>query len=195
MPFADGWSALPSPERERALLRRHWSNRVNFDTDNWCLSVVVVLDDTVIGCQEVSAEKFMLRRVTQSARSWIGREYQSRGFGKEARAAALRLMFDGLGAHAAVTGVFSNNLISQRLVERLGYERNGRDVAVTGTGGAIDVLKYRLTKARWAETSRAMYDVEIEGLEPCLPFFGLDLTTTGGLTERLSPSGRDEARR
>ncbi|EQD45135.1 GCN5-related N-acetyltransferase, partial [mine drainage metagenome] len=60
-----------------------------------------------------------------STGSWLGREHQGRGFGKEMRAAILHLGFATLGAEEALTSAFSDNPASIRVTRGLGYEENG----------------------------------------------------------------------
>ena len=73
------------------------------------------------------------RRARRSSRSfarshtgsWLGREYQGRGLGKEMRAAVLGFAFDGLDALVAETSAFLDNGPSNGVSRALGYEENG----------------------------------------------------------------------
>jgi RimJ/RimL family protein N-acetyltransferase len=86
------------------------------------------------------------------------------------RAAMLALLFDGLGLELAASGAFDHNVASFRVSEKLGYEPAAEDV-VSPRGVPMRRRNFRLTRERWE--SRERPSVEIEGLEPCLPLFGL----------------------
>ena len=74
--------------------------------------------------QGMHARGFAARRTVDTG-SWLGQDYQGRGFGKEMRAAVLALAFDGLGARLAETEAFLDNAASNAVSRALGYEENG----------------------------------------------------------------------
>jgi RimJ/RimL family protein N-acetyltransferase len=86
------------------------------------------------------------------------------------RTAMLALLFDGLRIEVATSGALEGNLASARVSEKLGYEPAGEDVA-SPRGVPVRNRKFRLTRERWRSRDRP--PVEIDGLEPCLPLFGL----------------------
>jgi RimJ/RimL family protein N-acetyltransferase len=102
--------------------------------------------------------------------SWVGRELQRRGYGKEMRSAILHLAFAGLGAEAAVSSCFEDNAASRRVSLALGYSENGRDRAAP-RGVARELVRFRVERARWEAGPRPA--VEVGGLEPCLPLLGI----------------------
>ena len=107
---------------------------------------------------------------TVSTGSWLGREYQGRGLGKEMRSAILHLAFAGLGAAEAYSGAFDDNEASLATSRSLGYVENGHELALR-RGHPDRVINMRLDRTQWAALGRD--DIEIEGLEACLDLFGL----------------------
>jgi hypothetical protein len=76
----------------------------------------------------------------------------------------------GLGAEFAVSDAFSDNLASLGVSSKLGYLPDGiRRQAIRGRPAAIQML--RLDRAGWQ--AHRQVPVEITGLAPCLPSFGL----------------------
>jgi len=85
------------------------------------------------------------------------------------RAAVLHLAFAGLGAVRAESGAWHDNAASLAVSRRLGYEESGDDRRLRG--GAPDrEVRLVLRRDRWEQHRRD--DIELIGLEPCLPFFG-----------------------
>jgi RimJ/RimL family protein N-acetyltransferase len=102
--------------------------------------------------------------------SWLGRKYQGQGIGTEMRAAILGLAFGGLGAEYANTDAHSDNAASLGVTRRLGYTENGSERRLV-RGRPVEARRFRLDRASWQ--ARPFVSVEIVGLEPCLPLFGL----------------------
>jgi RimJ/RimL family protein N-acetyltransferase len=165
--FRVTWDELPSPAFERSFLRYHWSLRGSWAPDEWQLVLAVFRDGTPIGMQEVAATRFPSLRTVNTG-SWLGRAWQGRGYGTQMRAAVLALAFEGLGALVAESGYVDGNLASARVSERLGYVANGQHV-VAPRGDPIAEHHVRITPDTWR---RDLVPVTIEGLEPCLGFFG-----------------------
>jgi RimJ/RimL family protein N-acetyltransferase len=168
MPFAFPWSRAPAGELELGVLRYHWRVRAEWTPERWSWNPVVVAGGEVVGTQGMEGSQFATLRIVQSG-SWLGREHQGRGIGTEMRVAMLHLAFAGLGAVRAESGAWEDNPASLGVTRKLGYEPNG-DHYLEVEGKARRELRYTLTRERWAATRRD--DIEIEGLEPCLPFFG-----------------------
>lgn len=87
------------------------------------------------------------------------------------RAAVLALAFDGLGARAALTEAFTDNAASSGVSRSLGYEENGRG-SLAPEGTARETQRFRMTVEGWRSRTRG--PVTIEGLEACLPMFGVE---------------------
>ena len=169
MPFKNPWSLEDPPDLQRHALQHHWRARADLTPESWKLPFCVFEDGRMIGQQDIDADGFAIRRVVSTG-SWLGRDHQGRGAGKEMRAAVLHLAFAELGAERAETAAFADNPASIRVTEALGYEPNGEAVQER-TGRPARLLRYALTRERWA--TRRRDDIEVIGLDPCLPLLGV----------------------
>lgn len=125
-------------------------------------------DGAAVGMVALRARDFaVLHEVTTE--SWLGLGSQGRGLATEVRAALLHLAFDGLGAVSAVSEVFQDNAASQAVLRRAGYRPDGtsRDVL---DGRAVTSDRLRLDRDDWRPLAGC--PVTVDGLLPCLPFFG-----------------------
>jgi RimJ/RimL family protein N-acetyltransferase len=103
--------------------------------------------------------------------SWLGREHQGQGIGKEIRVATLQLGFDGLGAEWATTGAWEDNQPSLGVTRHLGYTVAGRRRALR-RGEVATLCGYELARAEFTARLRRP-DIELIGVEACLPLLGL----------------------
>jgi RimJ/RimL family protein N-acetyltransferase len=169
MPFLNAWTDVASPQRERESLAHWWRLRAQWAPSSWKWSGAVHVDDQIVGVQDVMAEDFATKRRVKSA-SWLGLDFQGRGLGREMRAAALHLAFEGLGATRAVSGYVEGNVASQKVSESLGYAVTGyRDVQIRGR--MVRQTELALERSEWE--TRRRDDIRIDGLEECLDLFGL----------------------
>jgi RimJ/RimL family protein N-acetyltransferase len=168
MPFGVAWSTIPSPAFERGYLAYHWANRSGWSSGDWELGLAVWLDRRPIGMQGMHARRFAALR-TVGTGSWLGRDVQGQGYGKEMRAAMLTLAFDGLGALVAETEAFTDNAASAGVSRALGYEENGTG-GLAPEGVLRETQRFRMTVERWRSRSRP--PVQIDGLEACREMFG-----------------------
>ena len=169
MPFLVPWTDLPSPQLEQEAMRFYWRTRASVRPESWNLQFAVVVEDEVVGACDVGADHFStLRQFTTG--SWLGREFQGRGLGKEFRMAALTLGFDGLGAEYALTGMWHDNAASLGVTESLGYRYEGRRRALRREV-ADDQLAYRMDRAHWETLRRD--DITLHGIERGREFLGI----------------------
>lgn len=166
MPFAVAWTDDFSIER---FLAHHEAARERWRPDSWSLLLGVWAEGRLAGCQEVAADDFPTRRTVETG-SWLGRDFQRRGYGTEMRAAVLELAFRGLGALAAESGALAGNVASARVSEKLGYRPAGEGVC-SPRGTPVREQRYRLERNDWEAAEHP--PVGIEGLGQCLPLFGL----------------------
>lgn len=167
MPFAVPWT--DTLERE-AFVSFHREARASWSPQRWTCLLGAFLDGRIIGVQAIEATDFAFDREVETG-SWLGEEFQRRGYGFEQRAAVLELAFAGLGARAARSGAIVHNVASQRISEKLGYRHTGtRDIAPRGE--PVPHFDYRLERDEW----HCPIPVEIVGLEPALPLFGIPRT-------------------
>lgn len=98
----------------------------------------------------------------------MGIDFQSQGYGTEARAALLHFAFENLGALAARTEVFQENTKSQGVSKKLGYQPDGisRDIL---EGQVIVSDRLRLTRENWQRTPHL--PITVTGFDNCMEFF------------------------
>ncbi|PRY19147.1 GNAT family N-acetyltransferase [Pseudosporangium ferrugineum] len=168
MPFVVTWTDTTPEERARNTIQWQWTQWGRWSPQDWTLQLVVVADGQVIGTQEVGARNFATSRVVGTG-SWLGLPHQGRGYGTEMRAAVLHLAFAGLGAEYATTEAFEDNAASYAVSRKLGYTDNGVEWH-TVRGKRVTGRRLVLDRAAWAAARTT--EVEITGLEPCLPLFG-----------------------
>ena len=168
-PFTVPWTDAAPEDRARATMLYHWAQRGAWKPENWSLDLVVLRDGEVVGTQGVGAVDFAVTRQVGSG-SWLGIEYHGQGIGTQMRAAVLELAFAGLGARYATSAAFEDSLASRAVSRKLGYLEDGVELHAS-RGRPATTYRYRLDRESW-ERHRAV-PVTIEGLEPCLPLFGL----------------------
>ena len=173
MPFSVPWTDAESPEFERNALQFFWRNRAGFSVDDWDLPMAVFVGGEVAGVQNIGAKDFVARRVVGSG-SWLGRDFQGQGIGKEMRSGVLHLAFAGLGAERAESGAWDDNKPSLGVSGALGYAENGDEIALR-RGRPHRQIRLVLTRDHWQAGRRD--DITVDNLDPCLPMFGLDRGT------------------
>jgi RimJ/RimL family protein N-acetyltransferase len=169
MPFLIPWTELPAAEIATRIVQRHWLGLGKWTPQSWSADFTVLSEGTVVGLQTLHAQDLAITGEVKTG-SWLGLPHQGQGIGTEMRAAVLHLAFSGLGALEACSAAFEDNLASQRVSRKLGYQDDGVERCVVDGELRID-RRLRLTRADWER--RRTVPVEIEGLAPCLPFFGL----------------------
>jgi RimJ/RimL family protein N-acetyltransferase len=169
MPFQHPWTDRPQGELERALFQWHWSARAEWRPDEWRLTLAVLSDGGVVGVQDVGGSKFAVRRTVVTG-SWLGRQHQRRGLGKDMRTAALHLAFDGLEAEWAESAAFLDNAASILVSRAVGYDDNGLGIEARRGQPAVQ-QRFLMSRARWLANRRD--DITIEGLDRCRPMFGV----------------------
>ncbi len=169
MPFSTPWTDTPDEEFGRSAAQHMWSGRAAWTVDDWQCPMAVLVDDELVGVQGIHALRFPRRRVVQTG-SWLSRARQGEGIGKEMRTAILHLAFEGLGAEVATTSAFHDNKPSLGVTRAVGYEPNGWSVDMR-RDEPDRMEHFVLTRERWRQRRRD--DITIEGLDACLPLFGL----------------------
>ena len=169
-PFSFAWHHGADDEVQQRFLQYHWARRGDWSPTTWNLNLATVVDGEVVGTQGVHpTHPFAVTR-TFTTGSWLGRPHQRKGIGTEMRQAILHLAFAGLGALRAETGAIEGNEPSLGVTRKLGYRPNGDAVNADGDERRIE-LKFAMDRTDWE--ARRRNDIEIVGLEPCLPLFGL----------------------
>lgn len=169
-PFYVPWTDLEPPELERGVLQFHWRSRADTTPTDWRVPFAVEADGHIVGSTDLAAVDYPTLRQFETG-SWLGREFQGRGLGKELRIATLAFGFIGLGAERATTGAWHDNRPSLGVTESLGYERSGtrravrRDRADTLVGFHMDRQHYLANVHR--------DDIEIVGADAARELLGL----------------------
>ncbi len=151
------------------------------EADDLAALAALAEDGAVVGTQGMSAKNYAILREVGTG-SWLGRQHQGQGTGTAMRAAVLALAFDGLGADYATSGAFTDNAASLGVSRKLGYAEDG--IARHAIRGRpADERRLRIDRATWQAAGGAaglgLSAVVIEGLEPCLPLFGMEPAAAG----------------
>ena len=168
MPFAVNWTDRSGePDFVDSFVAYHERHLASWTPDKWELNLLVWESGRQVGTQGMLAEEFRARRAVHTG-SWLGREHQKRGLGTEMRAALLELAFRGLGAERAESSWLEGNEASRRVSEKLGYVEHSLG---TKSPRGVPVVEHGVEIER--DAWRCPVPVEFEGLEPCLPLFGV----------------------
>lgn len=168
MPFGFAWTDQPSPQFERSFMQYHWSTRASWSPGKWSLDLGVWTDGKLLGTQGIDAENFAVLR-SCSTGSWLARQFQGQGIGKEMRQAVLGFAFDHLGAVWARSGSFRENPASAAVSRAVGYDEDGMDV-LAPRGEPSELVRWRMHVEQWRARERP--HVEVAGLERCWDMFG-----------------------
>jgi len=147
MPFSNDWTDVEPTQRALNACQYWWRQRAQWSQQDWSLPMVVVLGHKIIGVQDISASDFSIRK-SVSTGSWLGREYQGQGYGKEMRHAILGFAFCGLQALEANSAAIAQNEASIGVSTSIGYAFNGEDLLVV-RGKAEYFKRYRLDRGTW----------------------------------------------
>ena len=170
MPFSIEWTDKASPQLERGALQYYWRCRAEATPTGWDLPLAVLVDGAVVGTSSLAANDFPTMGQFETG-SWLGREHQGQGIGKEMRVATLQLGFEGFGARWATTGAFEDNGPSLAITRGLGYPLAGRRRTISR--GAVRTLEgYEMPREHFLAHLRRD-DIVLYGVEPCLPLLGL----------------------
>jgi len=168
MPFSTPWTDVPSPELERNTMRFYWRNRVETTVDHWDLNLAAVLpgardvsEEVTVGMCSIEADAFPARRSAETG-SWLGREHQGQGIGREMREAALHLIFAGFDADQATTQAWHDNAASLGVTRSLPYTHTGTS-RQPRRGRRDTLLAFVMTSDRWETVRRN--DIQLHGIE------------------------------
>jgi RimJ/RimL family protein N-acetyltransferase len=171
MPFAMPWSLEPSPALERNTMQFYWRCRAEMSPADWNINFATIVDAQVVGTTGLITKDFPIVRQFETG-SWLGREFQGRGIGKEMRIATLQLGFLGLGGEFATTGAWEDNGPSIGVTNSLGYVLSGRRRGARQARPAT-MVGFEMSRADFrARLQRD--DIELVGVEACLDLLGLD---------------------
>ena len=94
-------------------------------------------------------------RALEIGRTWIARSWQGTRVNPESKYLLLRHAFETLGAVRVQFKTDSNNVHSQRAIEKLGAQREGvlRRYQTRANGRTRDTVMYRLLEEEWPEVT------------------------------------------
>ena len=153
------WYRAEPEERVRNALSFQWQLRSAVGPEKWTLPFGIWAQGRLIGCQDVSAERFAERR-TVSSGSWLTLEAHGRGYGTLMRQAMLVLAFDHLGALRAESAAGVDNAASAAVSRRCGYVDDGTQVSRQPGMNGLE----RRFLATPESFRRPQVPVEVEGL-------------------------------
>lgn len=160
------------PSRGRGIVvhQDYWRARGSWRPESWALSFGVFRDGELLGYQGLEGDDFATPRTVDSS-SFLTNASRGQGFGKQMRAAVLTLAFGALDAQFAITSAWSDNVASLGVSRAVGYVDNGVTAQRRGES-AGEMIHLRLTRERWL-TSGWAERMTVEGIDECMPFFGL----------------------
>ena len=160
------------PVRNRGVVvhQDYWRARGTWRPDSWELTFGVFRDRELLGYQGLEGDDFATLRTVDSS-SFLVAAARGLGLGKQMRAAVLALAFGPLDARYAITSAWRDNHASLGVSRALGYVDNGITAHRRGDA-AGEMAHLRLTRARWLSSGWAEA-VSVDGVDGCLPFFGL----------------------
>ena len=162
MPFSIPWTdAEPGGDLERSSLQWFWRGRAELKAERWDINLAVICDGNVVGTGGLVADDFPTMRSIETG-SWLGREFQGRGIGKELRAASLHLIFAGFDADYATTGAWHDNAASLGVTRGLGYTEVGRRRARRRTQPDT-LIGFEMARLHWETIRRD--DIDLAGIE------------------------------
>ena len=157
-------------QRGVVVHQEYWRSYGTWTSAAWRFHLAVRRNGDLLGLQELEGNDFPTLRTVDTS-SWLVTGARGQGLGKAMRRAVLALAFDHLGAEAAITSAWHDNLASLGVSRSLGYRDNG--VSSLARDDAVDTLVHlRMTRADWQSAGGAP-DVQVEGVEATLPLFGL----------------------
>lgn len=145
MPFSMPWTDQPRDQLIRETARFLWQQRAGVTPDRWSLNLAVLVDGVPIGLQDVGATDFAVTRTALTG-SWLTRDRQGSGIGKEMRAGVLQFLFDHLDAAVAESDALVWNASSLGVSRSLGYRDNGLQRVVGRPGRLEESQRLRLER-------------------------------------------------
>ena len=168
MPFDVPWTRRSPEEMARGTAQNVWLARARITPQKWNVSFAVLQGGEVIGRQDVVADNFSELKTVETG-SWLTRDRQGQGLGKEMRAAVLFWAFDHLGAEYAITAAMAWNQASQGVSRSMGYRPNGTFRKLTSPGEVQESIRFRLARG---EFMRPDWQLKVSGHEAVAPLLG-----------------------
>lgn len=173
LPFNTPWTRGSDVDVARNVFRYHSRLRNELSPERWSLEFAAKLDHTLIGVQSLTSEHFTTTRSAESG-SWLGHAWQGKGIGTLNRIAILTLAFEGLGATEVTTSAWADNVASNAVTRKLGYEPNGEE-RLDREGLSTVQKRFRMSREMWeARGADLRPHVDLEGVGPLRRWLGID---------------------
>lgn len=170
-PDATRYPGLSEAANRRVIgFQHYWNSYGSWRPERWRLGFCVRVAGELVGVQELEAEDFPALRTVDSA-SHLVVAARGRGIGRQMRKAVLALAFGPLQAQAAISSAWHDNQASLAVSRALGYLPNGES-SHQREDRVDTMLHLRLRRSDWLAGDGGAA-VVIEGVRPCLPYFGL----------------------
>lgn len=175
-PFLSPWEENSPADMARNSIAWLYSQRGRFGPDSWALMLAIIAKDEkggeaqLIGMQDMMANSWPVLRTLTSG-SWLRRDFQGQGLGKEARTAMLMWAFDHFGADYAESAAYDWNVPSVRVSTSLGYFQSGTRRVVDAHGQRAE-WEYQL-RLQKNDFIRPSWTAEVEGSDRLKAFFQL----------------------
>lgn len=175
MPFGLPWSDAESPQLERNTMQFYWRCRAETSPNAWSVNLATIVEGRVVGSTALETTNFPTLREFGTG-SWLGREFQGKGIGKEMRVATLHLGFLGFGGEHATTAAWPDNAPSLGVTRSLGYASNGTRRALRRKEAGV-MHEFEMSRSDFVSRLQRD-DVTLHGVAECLSLLGLDAADT-----------------
>lgn len=172
-PFSSDWSYRDPVVRAQGIFQNIIRNSY---LDSWQLKFAIRKasdPDHPIGIMDVNPCEDSPNAVFTG--SWILLREQGKGYGTQARAAMLKLAFEGLEMAEARTSMWERNLASLGVTKKLGYEKTGSRKKLN-RGEKMKQLRFSLFREGW-EVNKLAQELSSktywEGLDDAVSFLGI----------------------
>ncbi|SDK47037.1 GNAT family N-acetyltransferase [Natronorubrum texcoconense] len=146
------WRAIGRPRPVNGPQERAFFENVVCDDDT--VNLLIVADSSPVGTIAFNAIDWETRQAEIGY--WVAPEHHGQGYGTDAAARLVAYGFDQLGLHKITARVFEFNEASRRLLESVGFTREGvhrDDVFVDGA--FQDTYWYGLLEDEWRSESES----------------------------------------
>jgi RimJ/RimL family protein N-acetyltransferase len=171
-PSATSYPGIEDLRMRRGIVvhQEYWKAYGTWKPESWRLMFTVWHAGERIGVQALEGDDFARLRTVDSF-SWLVMGARGRGLGRQMREAVLALAFGPLEAQAAITSAWHDNHASLGVSRALGYQPNGESYDARGDR-ADRMVHLRLLRENWLSAGGGD-GIDIEGVLPCRPFFGV----------------------
>lgn len=172
-PFATPWTD-DSPEAvARAVFNNSARARGWRFGEPWRLNFTVHLRDSMVPVGVMDLRQQDDSPCAVSTGSWLLKSQHGKGYGTQARAAVLKLAFDGFGSTEAITRAYSYNLSSLGVTRKLGYTRDSSEDRQVN-GKTVECILFTVSPDAFRSSevgSKMLNSIWWTGLDSVLEYF------------------------